>query len=352
MDAGPLTLVLAIAVIADAFAVAVLAFALIRSERRRAAGPGAAQRGTAAEGPVAGSVEPMSALAGGPAAAPGGSDDPLAASIEAFLSRREGLFRTVGAVPTSEERAEGAERAEVAEVAQGEGGGDGGPEPSSPRADRPVVIPFDAALRSGLPSTAQAADAEASPTVTAPIRYVVSGADRMAEVPPPAGSRGPDEGGRPAPPTIDPNWPPVAVAEIARAVRYGRAVCVVDLSIDPREEPAEEDRVALLGTVVGDLLRDRLRASDRVLPDGPAKFIVVLPETAAAGGAAVAARFRTTCDTWLGAEVPPLQLGLRVAEARDADAVLAGTPSAGASSPEPEPGDSRADRRRPTPPDA
>ena len=77
---------------------------------------------------------------------------------------------------------------------------------------------------------------------------------------------------------------------------------------------AASDAAARLGPVIGGLLRERTRADDIVLANGPGRFAAILPESSRFGAAALAGRLEAGCDAWLAAELPALRLELAVAE--------------------------------------
>lgn len=246
--------------------------------------------------------------------------DPLAASIDAFLARGEGIFREGGPAPS--------------------------PDPAWAADPRPPAPPGPAG---------HAAGAGKPPTVSPPVRFVAAGPllPGPGSVPPdgplPA-YRGAGQAVPREPGSTDPGSPSEspAAGELELASGGCRSTSVVSVAVVPRASagPGSRDRtVDRLGSVVGSVLRERTRAGDSVVAEGPARFLVVLPGTPTPGGAALAARLRAACDAWLAAEALPLRLELTVAEAHGAFAARK-APGTAAAAPI-----GRPDRRRSTPAD-
>ena len=224
------------------------------------------------------------ARAGPSAPVPAGTDQ-LADAITAFLGRSEGIFRAGGspATPT------------LADAAPAPLLDSPGPEvtwspsrparyvPSGPRPARPVDRPAPMTAgraRDGAPPPANVSTGGGSPSSA----DAIDPAEPLAARPQPVSA--------PARPAIR--------LRVALAAR------------EPSDRVVAVETLARVGPVIGGLLRERTRGRDRVEPDGPGRYSVVLPDTSRDGAEVLGRRIATSCDDWLAAELPPLWLELRL----------------------------------------
>jgi hypothetical protein len=104
---------------------------------------------------------------------------------------------------------------------------------------------------------------------------------------------------------------PVAPSDALAPAPAARPVSRVSLALSNRDGSgagAGPAAVARLGPVIGGLIRERTRASDRVTGLTGGRYSLILPDTSLDGAATLARRLAQTCDAWLAAEQPPLRL--------------------------------------------
>jgi hypothetical protein len=112
-----------------------------------------------------------------------------------------------------------------------------------------------------------------------------------------------------------PDWDAALRHEEARSARYGRPASVLVVRLRMSSLHAVERYAARVGAIV----RDCARETDRVTRAAPDRFHVLLPETAALEGAALAERVRDACaDLLPGQPAADLEiLAVAVSPARD-----------------------------------
>ncbi|CAN5635079.1 hypothetical protein BH20CHL7_BH20CHL7_02750 [soil metagenome] len=90
------------------------------------------------------------------------------------------------------------------------------------------------------------------------------------------------------------DWDTAVRQEDARLSRYGRAATI--LLVEVRVGSAGPvDRIA---TIVGKVIREHARETDRVARVSSTRYHVLLPETSEAEAAALSGRIRQTCAVW------------------------------------------------------
>lgn len=112
-----------------------------------------------------------------------------------------------------------------------------------------------------------------------------------------------------------PDWDAALRHEEARSARYGRPASVLVV----RLRMASPNAVERYAVRVGAIVRECARETDRVTRAAPDRFHVLLPETAALEGAALAERVRDACaDQLPGQPAADLEiLAVAVSPARD-----------------------------------
>jgi hypothetical protein len=343
---------LALAVVLNASVTALLAALIIRSSLgsspadpgRRGTAPGRQASGPAAYGAALGATPGRAVGAGSGAAS--GAADPLAGAISAFLGRSDGLFRAGGPPPSHPGRPAGPSRQAVGPGARARGSTPG---PSS-GAQRPAPGPTDPPEpRPPIVTAHDRPHSEVTWATSRPSRFVPSGPHSPEARDPEAGPDPASDATSDAGPAVEPGSTgpigPGAASDAPGTAPAGRAVSRVSIALSNRDGSgagAGPAAVARLGPVIGGLLRERTRRSDRVSGLTGARFSLILPDTSLDGAAALTRRLAQSCDAWLAAEQPPLRLEFGWVDL-PADAVSEGPVTVRLSGPE---------RRRAVPQDA